>query len=50
MLIPHRLLTPGAVRAIVEEFVTREGTDHSAADQRIERVLRQLGVGSLLGD
>jgi uncharacterized protein YheU (UPF0270 family) len=46
MLIPHRLLTPGAVRAIVEEFVTRDGTDHSAVNQRIEEVLRQLGVGT----
>jgi hypothetical protein len=45
MLIPHLLLTPGAVRAIVEEFVTRDGTDHSAVEQRIEQVLRQLGVG-----
>jgi hypothetical protein len=45
MLIPHRLLTAEAVRAIVEEFVTRDGTDHSAVEQRIEQVLRQLGVG-----
>ncbi len=47
MLIPHRLLTPGTVRAIVEEFVTRDGTDHTAVEQRIERVLRQLGVGTV---
>jgi uncharacterized protein YheU (UPF0270 family) len=50
MLIPHRLLTPVAVRAIVEEFVTRDGTDHSTdhstVNQRIEQVLRQLGVGT----
>jgi uncharacterized protein YheU (UPF0270 family) len=47
MLIPHRLLTPRAVRAIVEEFVTRDGTDHSAVEQRIEQVLRQLGNGAV---
>jgi uncharacterized protein len=47
MLIPHLLLTPAAVRAIVEEFVTRDGTDHSAVEQRVEQVLRQLGVGRL---
>jgi uncharacterized protein len=46
MLIPHRLLTPGAMRAIVEEFVTRDGTDHSTIDERIEDVLRELGVGT----
>ncbi len=47
MLIPHLLLTPAAVRAIVEEFVTRDGTDHSAVEQRVERVLRQLSVGTV---
>jgi uncharacterized protein YheU (UPF0270 family) len=46
MLVPHRLLTSGALRAIVEEFVTRDGTDHSAVGERIEKVLRQLDVGS----
>ena len=39
MLIPRLLLTPGAVRAIVEEFVTRDGTDHFAVEQRIEQVV-----------
>ena len=45
MLIPHRLLTPGTVRAIVEEFVTRDGTDHSSIERRIETVMRQLDAG-----
>ena len=26
--------------------MTRDGTDHSAVDERIERVLRQLEVGT----
>ena len=47
MHVPHRLLTAGALRAIVAEFVTRDGTDHSAVEQRIEIVLRQLDVGSV---
>ena len=47
MHVPHRLLTAGALRAIVEEFVTRDGTDHSAVELRIEQVLRQLGAGSV---
>ena len=47
MHVPHRLLTAGALRAIVEEFVTRDGTDHSAVEQRIEIVLSQLDVGSV---
>ena len=47
MHIPHRQLSPVALRAIVEEFVTRDGTDHSSIEQRIEQVLRQLDVGSV---
>lgn len=47
MHIPHRLLSPAALRAIVEEFVTRDGTDHSSVEQRIAGVLRQLDVGSV---
>ena len=46
MHVPHQLLTPGALRAIVEEFVTRDGTDLSAVEQRSEQVLHQLDVGS----
>jgi uncharacterized protein YheU (UPF0270 family) len=45
MLIPHRQLSPPALRAIVAEFVTRDGTDHSAVEPRIETVLRQLYSG-----
>ena len=45
MLIPPTLLSPTALRAVVEEFVTRDGTDHSPVEQRIEKVLRQLDTG-----
>ena len=45
MLIPHKQVTPSTLRAIVEEFVTRDGTDHSQAELRIESVLRQLDSG-----
>ena len=47
MRIPHLQLSPAALRAIVEEFVTRDGTDNSAVEQRIELVLRQLNVGGV---
>ena len=47
MHIPHRLLSPFALRAIVEEFVTRDGTDHTSVEERIELVLSQLDVGNL---
>jgi len=45
MRIPHTLLSPTTLRAVVEEFVTRDGTDHSSVEQRIEKVMRQLETG-----
>ena len=45
MRIPHTQLSPTALRAIVEEFVTRDGTDHSSVERRIEAVLRHLDSG-----
>jgi uncharacterized protein YheU (UPF0270 family) len=45
MLIPHTRLSPTALRAVVQEFVTRDGTDHSSIDRRIECVLQQLDIG-----
>ena len=47
MRIPHRQLSPAALRAVIEEFVTRDGTDNSFVEQRIKLVLRQLDVGSV---
>ena len=45
MLIHPNLLSPAALRAVVEEFVTRDGTDDSSVERRIETVMRQLGAG-----
>ncbi|TVS16653.1 MAG: YheU family protein [Planctomycetaceae bacterium] len=45
MRISHTQLSPTAVRAVVEEFVTRDGTDHSSVEQRIADVVRQLDAG-----
>ena len=45
MHIPHAKLSPATLRAIVQEFVTRDGTDDSFVDRRIERVMRQLAAG-----
>jgi uncharacterized protein YheU (UPF0270 family) len=45
MHIPHTQLSPAALRAVVQEFVTRDGTDHSGIERRIERVLAQLNRG-----
>lgn len=49
MQIPIDSLSPETLRRVVEEFVTREGTDYgvSAADlsSKVEQVLRQLKKG-----
>ena len=47
MLIPHTALSPETLRAVIEEFVTRDGTDHSSVAHRIESVMRQLAVGQV---
>lgn len=45
MIVPYDCLSPAALRAVVEEFVTRDGTDHSSVSARIAAVLRQLETG-----
>ena len=45
MRIPSTILSSAALRAVVEEFVTRDGTDHSSVERRIETVMRQLDAG-----
>ena len=42
-------LSPGALRGLLEEFVTRDGTDYGAIErgleEKIEQVLAQLRAG-----
>ena len=49
MEIPLDQLSPDALRSLVEEFVTRDGTDYGAIerslDDKIEHVMRQLDAG-----
>ena len=46
MRVHHTLLSATALQAVIAEFVTRDGTDHSAVDCRIAAVLAQLEAGS----
>ena len=47
--IPLESLSPEALRGVVEEFITREGTDYGHAEQTLEGkvadVMRQLERG-----
>jgi hypothetical protein len=45
MRIPYTKLSPATLRAVVQEFVTRDGTDQSSIELRVESVLRQLEAG-----
>lgn len=47
MKIPHSNLSRAALQEVVEEFVTRDGTDHSRVKQRVNDVLEQLENGSV---
>ncbi|MEO6437256.1 MAG: YheU family protein [Tepidisphaeraceae bacterium] len=50
--IPHQALTPEALAALIEDFVTRDGAVHGHADvsidSRRESVLAQLRAGTVL--
>ena len=47
MQIPHSEVSTSTLKAIVLEFVTRDGTDHSPVDARVQRVLQQLEDGEV---
>ena len=51
MEIPYQKLAPAVLRAVIEEFVTRAGTDYGAndfsLDSKVAQVIRQLDEGSI---
>ncbi len=50
MILPHRMLSPDALRGVIEAFVTREGTDYGAQDvplaTKVGQVRQQLDAGT----
>ena len=49
VVVPHRELDGELLRAVIESFVLREGTDYGEQelplDQKVARVIRQLDRG-----
>ena len=49
VLVPHTELAPDVLRAVIESFVLREGTDYGegefSLDQKVAKVVRQLERG-----
>ena len=54
MQIPHTALSPEALQNLIEEFVTREGTEYGARDyslaDKVRQVLRQIETGRAVED
>ncbi|WP_185265622.1 YheU family protein [Halopseudomonas xiamenensis] len=51
MLIPHTLLDPETFLRLLEDFVTRDGTDNgydASLEQRVERLRRLIERGEVL--
>jgi uncharacterized protein YheU (UPF0270 family) len=50
--IPHEALHPDTLRNLVEEYVTREGTDYGerlySLDDKVAQVLQQLEQGKVI--
>lgn len=49
IIVPHRELSPEALRGVIESFVLREGTDYGereySLDDKVVHVLKQLERG-----
>lgn len=49
--IPYKMLSPDILKAMLEEFVLREGTDYGysnySLEEKISQVLTQLEIGKL---
>jgi len=54
MIIPYQMLSPEALRGVIEAFITREGTDYGAQevalDTKVMQVLPQLDAGTSVLD
>jgi len=52
MLIPFKQLSPDALQGLIEDFVTRNGTDYGdievSLETRITQVMRQLKSGDVV--
>lgn len=50
MQVPHEDLEPAVLRRVIEEFVTREGTDYGghtySLDDKVAHVMGQLKAGA----
>ena len=52
MIIPHRMLSPDALRGVIEACITREGTDYGLHEvplaTKVGQVRHQLNTGTVV--
>jgi uncharacterized protein YheU (UPF0270 family) len=52
MIIPYKQISPDALQGLIEEFITREGTDYGEMEfslaQKVSQVERQLTRGDIV--
>ena len=48
MIVPWDALSPGALSGLIEEYVTRDGTELTDAEEKAAQVRRALERGELL--
>lgn len=52
MIVPHEKLNPEALKGLIEEFVTRPGTDtgytKKTLEQNVDMVMKQLKLGDVV--
>jgi uncharacterized protein len=44
MMIPHRMLSPEALRGVIEAFITREGTDYGQTVPRLTLLVNAIST------
>ena len=51
MIIPYQQISPEALQGLIEEFITREGTDYGEVEfslaQKVNQVEQQLARGEI---
>jgi uncharacterized protein YheU (UPF0270 family) len=48
VIVPHRALSEDALAGVIEEYVTRDGTEHTDAATKAAAVLARLDRGELV--
>ena len=50
MIIPHQQLSPEALRGLIEEYITRDGTDYGIQEISLVQKVKQVEQQIIRGD